>query len=135
METSVRTSNRNQWTKMHLSQKNFFKSPLIFCRNLQMFEFCSLQFSHSISVVQSHCCQLILHIKVNYAQLKFRHDDPFNKDWLCPRLLDTRNKENTLREGNCHCRCGRSKLHKENCWGIVNINWFTSNKLQAEEAE
>ena len=83
-------------TQLPLSQMLFFISTAIARQNLQMSDACSLQFRRISCLVQSQCCQLILHFNVSYVQLQFRHDSPFHMDWLCPCLRDTRNKEEYL---------------------------------------
>ena len=67
-------------TQLPLSQMLFFISTAIARQNLQMSDACSLQFGRISCLVQSQCCQLILHFNVSYVQLQFRHDSPFHMD-------------------------------------------------------
>jgi hypothetical protein len=83
-------------TQIALSQIIFWKSPHTTCLNPKTSDSCSLQSRHISYLVQSQCCQLILHINVSCIQLQFRHNSPFYVDWLCPCLVDMRKNEQCL---------------------------------------
>lgn len=80
------------------------QTALITCSNLQMSDVCLVQCRHINCLVQSQCCQLILHIHGSYIQLEFRHNSPFHMGWLSVCVFLTHGtRESTLTQNNCDC--------------------------------